>query len=221
MTTRRLVSGVSVGFVGIALALSVAVSLIGSTAQQAVSESIRIDDDDIGGVVTGPNGPEAGVWVIAETADLPTRFVKIVVTDDHGRYVVPDLPKATYRVWVRGYGLVDSPNVRTAPGKLVNLRAVVAPNAAAAAEYFPAVYWYSMLRVPDAREFPGTGPSGNGMPVTLKSQAQWLDVVKTNGCYTCHQLGNKATRSIPKELGEFQSSANPWQRRNTHAEDAR
>ncbi len=134
MTTRRLVSGVSVGFVGIALALSVAVSLIGSTAQQAVSESIRIDDDDIGGVVTGPNGPEPGVWVIAETADLPTRFVKIVVTDDQGRYVVPDLPKATYSVWVRGYGLVDSPKVRTEPGKIVNLKSVVAPNAAAAAE---------------------------------------------------------------------------------------
>ena len=213
MTTRRLVSGVSVGFVGIALALSVAVSLIGSTAQQAVSESIRIDDDDIGGVVTGPNGPEAGVWVIAETADLPTRFVKIVVTDDQGRYVVPDLPKATYSVWVRGYGLVDSPKVRTAPGKIVNLKSVVAPNAAAAAEYYPAIYWYAMLKVPDKSEFPGTGLGGNGIPVTLKSQAQWLDVVKTNGCYTCHQLGNKATRTIPKDLGHFTSSTEAWARR--------
>ena len=213
MTTRRLVSGVSVGFVGIALALSVAVSLIGSTAQQAVSESIRIDDDDIGGVVTGPNGPEAGVWVIAETADLPTRFVKIVVTDDQGRYVVPDLPKATYSVWVRGYGLVDSPKVRTEPGKIVNLKSVVAPNAAAAAEYYPAIYWYAMLKVPDKSEFPGTGLGGNGIPVTLKSQAQWLDVVKTNGCYTCHQLGNKATRTIPKDLGHFTSSTEAWARR--------
>jgi len=208
-----LVSGVSVGFVGIALALSVAVSLIGSTAQQAVSESIRIDDDDIGGVVTGPNGPEPGVWVIAETADLPTRFVKIVVTDDQGRYVVPDLPKATYSVWVRGYGLVDSPKVRTEPGKIVNLKSVVAPNAAAAAEYYPAIYWYAMLKVPDKSEFPGTGLGGNGIPVTLKSQAQWLDVVKTNGCYTCHQLGNKATRTIPKDLGRFTSSAEAWARR--------
>ncbi len=213
MTTRRLVSGVSVGFVGIALALSVAVSLIGSTAQQAVSESIRIDDDDIGGVVTGPNGPEPGVWVIAETADLPTRFVKIVVTDDQGRYVVPDLPKATYSVWVRGYGLVDSPKVRTEPGKIVNLKSVVAPNAAAAAEYYPAIYWYAMLKVPDKSEFPGTGLGGNGIPVTLKSQAQWLDVVKTNGCYTCHQLGNKATRTIPKDLGHFTSSTEAWARR--------
>ena len=213
MTTRRLVSGVSVGFVGIAVALSVAVSFIGSTAQQAVSESIRIDDDDIGGVVTGPNGPEAGVWVIAETADLPTRFVKIVVTDDQGRYVVPDLPKATYSVWVRGYGLVDSPKVRTEPGKIVNLKSVVAPNAAAAAEYYPAIYWYAMLKVPDKSEFPGTGLGGNGIPVTLKSQAQWLDVVKTNGCYTCHQLGNKATRTIPKDLGHFTSSTEAWARR--------
>ena len=213
MTTRRLVSGVSVGFVGIALALSVAVSFIGSTAQQAVSESIRIDDDDIGGVVTGPNGPEPGVWVIAETADLPTRFVKIVVTDDQGRYVVPDLPKATYSVWVRGYGLVDSPKVRTEPGKIVNLKSVVAPNAAAAAEYYPAIYWYAMLKVPDKSEFPGTGLGGNGIPVTLKSQAQWLDVVKTNGCYTCHQLGNKATRTIPKDLGHFTSSTEAWARR--------
>ena len=42
-------------------------------------------------------GPEAGVWVIAETTDLPTKFARIVVTDDRGRYVIPDLPKATLR----------------------------------------------------------------------------------------------------------------------------
>src|SRR5262245_3808373 len=68
--------------------------------------AVATDDDDIGGIVTGPNGPEAGVWVIAETRDLPTRYAKMVVTDDQGRYVVPDLPKAKYKVWVRGYGLV-------------------------------------------------------------------------------------------------------------------
>ena len=49
---------------------------------------------DIAGVVTGAAGPEAGVWVIAETSDLPTRFTRIVVTDDHGRYLLPDLPVA-------------------------------------------------------------------------------------------------------------------------------
>jgi hypothetical protein len=61
-----------------------------------------VDRDDIAGVVTGASGPEAGVWVIAETSDLPTKFAKIVVTDDQGRYVLPDLPQAGYDVWVRG-----------------------------------------------------------------------------------------------------------------------
>jgi hypothetical protein len=182
-------------------------------AQPSTDPAIRIGPNDVGGVVTSANGPEAGVWVIAETTELPTKFAKIVVTDDRGRYVMPDLPKADYRVWVRGYGLVDSSQVRTAPGKILNLNAVVAPNAAAAAEYYPAIYWYSMLRVPEKSEFPGTGPQGNGVPVALKSQAQWLDVVKTNGCYTCHALGNKATRTIPKELGRFDSSAEAWARR--------
>ena len=101
----------------------------------------------------------------------------------------------------------------TAPGKLVNLTATIAPNDAAAAEYYPAIYWYALLRVPDKSEFPGTGPDGNGIPTAMKSQTQWLDVVKTNGCYTCHQLGNKATRTIPKELGNFDSPEAAWQRR--------
>src|SRR5437762_1050196 len=172
-----------------------------------------IGESDLAGMVTSANGPEAGVWVIAETTDLPTKFTKIVVTDDRGRYVMPELPKASYSVWVRGYGLVDSPKVRTVPGKTLNLNAATAPSAAAAAEYYPAIYWYSMLKVPEKSEFPGTGPQGNGIPVTLKSQEQWLDVVKTNGCYGCHQLGNKATRTIPKELGDFKSSEEAWQRR--------
>src|SRR5690348_18272002 len=72
----------------------------------------NVGASDIGGVVTGPKGPEAGVWVIAETTELPTRFVRIVVTDDRGQYLVPDLPKANYNVWVRGYGLVDSPKTK-------------------------------------------------------------------------------------------------------------
>src|SRR5438552_13699728 len=104
-------------------------------AAQGPSAGIAIDADDIGGVVTSAKGPEAGVWVIAETTDLPTKFARIVVTDDRGRYVMPDLPKANYNVWVRGYGLVDSPKVKTEPGKMVNLNAVIAPTPAQAAEY--------------------------------------------------------------------------------------
>ena len=112
----------------VAVAGFVVASLAGLRAGQVATGAVAIDNDDIGGVVTGPRGPEAGVWVIAETRDLPTRLIKVVVTDDRGHYVVPDLPKANYDVWVRGYGLVDSAKVKAAPGKALNLTAVAAPN---------------------------------------------------------------------------------------------
>src|SRR3954470_6773300 len=127
-------------------------------AGQPAGDTVAIDADDIGGVVAGANGPEAGVWVIAETSELATKFVKIVVTDDRGRYLLPDLPKATYTVWVRGYGLVDSPKVRVTPGATANLRAVVAPTPRAAAEYYPAGFWFSLIRVPEKSDFPGNAP---------------------------------------------------------------
>src|SRR2546425_6639030 len=129
------------GAVAIGIALLLSASQASINAGQATGSAIPLDADDIGGVVTGPNGPEAGVWVIAETRDLPTKFVKIVVTDDRGRYLLPDLPRASYNLWVRGYGLVDSPKVQATPGKAMNLTAVVAPNARAAADYYPAGYW--------------------------------------------------------------------------------
>jgi hypothetical protein len=174
---------------------------------------VHIDNDDIGGVVTGANGPEAGVWVVAETRDLPTRFAKMVVTDDQGRYLLPDLPKATYSVWVRGYGLVDSRKVQTARGKVLNLKAVLAPNAAAAAEYYPPIYWFSMLNVPGKDLFPGTGPQGNGIATNQRTQYDWLNNLKSNGCYGCHQVGNKATRTISKVWGHGDTSLNIWMRR--------
>src|SRR5882724_7755402 len=68
--------------------------------------------DSISGTVTSSAGPEAGVWVIAETTDLPTRYIKEVVTDDQGRYLIPALPKAKYTIWARGYGLLDSPKMQ-------------------------------------------------------------------------------------------------------------
>jgi hypothetical protein len=203
----------SMATVAIVVTLSFIAGQSRPSAQPSGDPAIRVGSTDLGGVVRSASGPEAGVWVIAETNELPTKFAKIVVTDDQGRYVLPDLPRAEYSVWVRGYGLIDSPKVRATPGRFLDLPAVMAPSAAAAAEYYPAIYWYSMLRVPDKGDFPGTGPDGNGIAPGLKSQAQWLDVVKTNGCYTCHQLGNKATRTIPKALGEFTSSTDAWQRR--------
>jgi hypothetical protein len=179
----------------------------------ATQQEVAIDPDDIGGVVTGANGPEAGVWVIAETTDLPTKFVTIVVTDDRGRYVLPDLPQASYDVWVRGYGLVDSGKVRAEPGRIVNLESVAAPDERAAAQYYPAGYWYSLLRVPEANEFPGTGPEGNGISPDVRTQAEWLRSIKSGGCTACHQLGTKATREIPPELGTFPSTVHAWDRR--------
>ena len=168
---------------------------------------------EIAGVVYGSHGPEAGVWVIAETTDLPTRFAKIVVSDEHGRFLVPELPQATYSVWVRGYGLVDSPRIATPRGRQLRLHALTAPTAAAAAQYYPALYWYAMLKVPGRAEFPGTGASGNGIPAALTTQEQWLESVKTDGCVECHQLGSPATRTLAKELGGFPSAAAAWQRR--------
>jgi hypothetical protein len=210
-----LYAGTSLGATMLALGLPVpAGAQIGGAPQNtAATMPPAIDNDDIGGIVTSRLGPEAGVWVIAETTELGTRFAKMAVTDDYGRYVVPDLPKATYKVWVRGYGLVDSPKVTTEPGKTLNLTAVTAPNLAAAAQYYPAIYWFSMIRIPDKSRFPGTGADGNGVPVTLKTQAQWLDIIKTNGCGGCHQIGNYATRTIPEALGHFDSSMAAWARR--------
>src|SRR5690242_4882409 len=114
-----------------ALAVVVLGSIVAVRAGQAGRQSapaVAVDADDIGGVVTGPRGPEAGVWVIAETRSLPTRFIRIVVTDDRGRFVVPDVPKAEYDVWVRGYGLVDSAKTKTRPGQTVALTASIAPD---------------------------------------------------------------------------------------------
>ena len=182
-------------------------------AQQAANPAIHVGANDIGGVVTGPTGPEAGVWVIAETTELGTKMAKMVVTDDQGRYVMPDLPKANYSIWVRGYGLVDSPKVQSAPGKTLNLTAVKAPDEKAAAQYYPAIYWFAMMKIPDKSQFPGTGPNGNGISPGMKDQGEFLDMVRTDGCVTCHQLGNKATREIPKELGEFKTGFEAWTRR--------
>ena len=189
-----------------------AVSMATLSARQTIT-TISVDADDIAGVVRSTKGPEAGVWVIAETKDLPTPYAKIVVTDDQGRYLLPDLPKANYTVFVRGYGLVDSPRVAGALGQPLNLSAVIAPNDHAAAQYYPAGHWYSMLRVPEAGEFPGTGPQGNGINPNMKSQAEWVRQLKSGGCTACHQLGARATREIPKELGSFPSLQHAWERR--------
>jgi hypothetical protein len=173
---------------------------------------VKIGANDIGGVVASGKGPEAGVWVIAETTDLPTRYIKEVVTNDHGQYLIPDLPPAKYTVWARGYGLVDSPKVESEPGKLVDLKPGIAPDARAAAQYYPANYWYALMTVPPANEFPGTGASGNGISPGVRSQAEWIHLIKTDSCESCHQLGNAYTRTIPAMFADLDPTQ-AWIRR--------
>jgi hypothetical protein len=163
----------------------------------SLSAQVKVSSADIGGTVSGANGPEAGVWVIAETNDLPTKFAKIVVTDDKGRFLIPELPKANYEVWVRGYGLVDSAKVSAKPGQIVQLKSVQAPTAKAAAQYYPGMYWYSMVDIPKASEFPGTGEKGNGIPEVMKKQYYWVDTFK-NSCQSCHAMGVKGIREVPE-----------------------
>ena len=178
-------------------------------ASAAWAATVDVSSHDIGGQVIGSNGPEAGVWAIAETKDLPTKYAKVVVTDDQGRFVIPDLPDANYKVWVRGYGLQDTAQQETRPGKVLDFKAVPAASAAAAAQLYPAMYWYSLLEIPGANEFPGTGDKGNKMPDTMKSQAQWVDTVK-NMCQSCHSIGSRGIREIPKQFMEGADSHTAW-----------
>ena len=191
------------------LLLVVGVVVWGSTV---LARQGGVADGVLAGTVTSDNGPEAGVWVIAETSQLETKFAKIVVTDDRGRFLLPQLPEATYDVWVRGYGLVDSEKIQLSPGREdVALRGVVAPTEQAAAQYYPGNYWYSLIEPPPADDFPGTGPDGNGISESLKSQGAWVDVMK-QGCQLCHQLGNTATRVV-QHLDDFDSTVAAWDHR--------
>jgi hypothetical protein len=185
-------------------AVLVLVSVVELAGQRPFAPPVSVDADDIGGVVTSASGPEVGVWVIAETTDLPTRFAKVVVTDQQGRFLVPDLPRATYDLWVRGYGLVDSSRVRSMPGRTTNLTALTAPSASAAAEYYPALYWFSMLRVPGRQEF----PVGK-----VASQGAWLNTIKTGACQSCHALGTNGMRTVPATFAAAGTSVEAWTRR--------
>ncbi len=173
------------------------------TPAQQGTNAIEIDDDDIAGTVTSTNGPEAGVWVIAETDDFETRFARIVSTDNGGRYLLPDLPQANYKVWVRGYGLTDSDRIDAKPGSIVDLLTVVAPDAAAAAQGYPAAYWYSMMKIPPESETAR-------IPGGRNEYIMWM---KNMTCIGCHQLGQLSTRTFPANLGEFDSSEQAWIRR--------
>ena len=183
--------------------LAGAASLAMAWACGALAQGVDLDSDDIGGVVSSENGPEAGVWVIAETDDFQTRYAKIVVTDDEGRYVVPDLPEANYQVWVRGYGLADSEKVSANPGDALDLTGVVAPSAAVAAEAYPAIAWYSMMNLPDESEVSFLRGGLN----------EYVSVMTNQTCVGCHQLGQLSTRTFPDAFKDIEDSQQRWMRR--------
>jgi hypothetical protein len=170
----------------------------------------------IQGVVQSEKGPEAGVWVIAETKDLLTNFIKIVVTDDQGKFMVPDLPSANFKVWVRGYGLTDSTPITMKPAtNSITLKATTAKTPQEAAQSYPGNYWLSMLAPPDKSLFPGTGAQGNGLGAGMVTQNHWINQLKS-GCNFCHQLGNKLTRSLDhvyKGDANVHTSVEAWDRR--------
>jgi hypothetical protein len=193
----------------------------------AVASSARAQDGilpqtgDIDGVVSSGAGAEEGVWVIAETTDLPTRYMKIVVTGEDGRFVIPGLPAANYYVWVRGYGLRDSPKALLRAGaEGVTLEVERAANPQEAAQVYPADHWWSLLEPPVAAEFRAGGGQGLGLGAGMDSQAHWLDTLKL-GCNFCHQIGNRTTRGFGHWSPRFRaqeglaeaSSEELWHRR--------
>ncbi|MGB7290567.1 MAG: hypothetical protein WBD99_00135 [Thermodesulfobacteriota bacterium] len=177
--------------------------------------------DYIEGKVHVQGGSAAGVWVIAESKEfhtneisqgniIPDIYRKIVVTDDQGNFVIPELPNATYDLWVRGYGLKDSTPIKASPsGKKVQLFADLASSPQEAAQVFPAHYWYSLMEFPD----------DISAVSNFNSNEQWSSTLKL-GCQLCHQVGNLATRH-PESAEEFDeefgksggmNSVNGWPR---------
>jgi len=169
---------------GLLMAVSCVLSAATVVAQQRVP-GLTVDRSSIGGTVVNSNGgkAEAGVWVIAETSSLQTPFRKIVVTDDQGRFLVPDLPAADYELWVRGYGLKDSEHVKGARGETVKLSVADAASPQEAAAIYPASYWMSLIKPPPMDE----------LPARFKSQDEWLANLR-NGCNHCHATGMPQTR---------------------------
>jgi len=167
MIAKRPLSMIAVGIV--ALAAMIAVVGCGSD-DEAGADSGFIE----GTVTSGDAKPEAGVWVIAETESLPTNYRKIVVTNDDGKFVLPELPEADYQVWARGYGLLDSAKVDAKAGDSVELTSEVA-TPQEAAKIYPSNYFLSMFEPPD-------------------KSADWMTDFKLT-CMLCHQFGSVPTRA--------------------------
>ena len=141
-----------------------------------------------GKVTSGDRHPEAGVWVIAETADLPTPYRKIVVTDDRGRFVVPELPEADYQVWVRGYGLLDSAKVPATVERKGKARVAIETEVATTPQEAAADLPGELLAVAlqAAREHAACRAGATHA---------WVSDFKL-GCQLCHQIGSASARGM-------------------------
>ncbi|MSR13266.1 MAG: hypothetical protein EXR86_01635 [Gammaproteobacteria bacterium] len=164
--------------------------------------ALAVEDFISGNVVNATGAPEAGVWVIAETTATPTPLRKIVVTDEAGKFVVPELPAVNFKMWVRGYGLVDSSPVEAAVGTQLTLKVAAAADALEAAQVYPASYWLTLF-APPVGAFGLANAAGEGGVFSHESKAQtrdpfagpaqWFAQFKLS-CVLCHQVGSPPTR---------------------------
>ncbi len=171
----------------ICVASGLAVGQQNRPAGNSGASGFPVDENSIGGVVMNSDGraPEAGVWVIAETRSLPAPFRKIVVTDEQGRFLVPDLPVAPYELWVRGYGLKDSEPMKISRGERVTIQVANARDPQEAARIYPPSYWTSLIQPPSKEE----------IPASFTSQDHWIATWK-NTCNHCHEIGAIPTRGL-------------------------
>lgn len=175
----------------------------GEGERAGAPEPVPIPRDAIRGTVRSAAAPEAGVWVIAETDAFDTRFARIVVTDEDGRYLVPGLPEAPYRVWVRGYGLADSRPVDAERGMRLDLAVQSAADEAAAAQVYPAAYWYALMGLPDEQEVAQVPGGREGYVMWMKNMA----------CVGCHQMGQESTRTLPERYARMADHEAAWAQR--------
>ena len=141
--------GVNISTLGPMLVAVVVSGLSGCSSEAA---SIPIDGDDIGGTVTSAEGARS-----RRLGHRGDRRIRDALRENrrHGRSGSlsgsGSAAGQLFKVWVRGYGLADSAKSDAAPGKIVNLTANVAPDAAAALRrIYPAAYWYAMMKLPQA-----------------------------------------------------------------------
>ncbi len=188
------------GMLAAAVAALVGVSLTTTSARQP-ARAVEIDADDIGGVVTGTKGTRSRRLGDRRDHRPPDQ----VRQDRRHRRSGPlcaagsaqsELSGVGSRIWPGG--LAEG---RGQPGRRAEPEGRDRANRARRGSVLSG---RPLVRA-DARaekaDFPGTGPTGNGISPNITSQSQWLRNLKSGGCTACHQLGNKATREIPAALG--------------------